>query len=211
MRPDSPTKQDPAQRLVLAAIGEIEKHGLAKLTVRNVASASGMNIAAVNYHFRSKDALVRAALDGTARHMVQDSQDFLDRMPDDPEGVLTELLTYYFEGAVRYPQINKAHMHDSFIDGDYGGAFPTLFAPVMERLRDELRRAVPGLDLREAGRRVAAALSAVLFPALFGELFRPVGALASASDRRAYAEEIARSALAPREAAPRVRKVKRVK
>lgn len=208
-KPGSPGREASPQRLVDAAIAQIEEHGLAQLTVRGVAAAAGMNIAAVNYHFRSKEALVAAALEGSIRHMVQDSNEFLARMPEDPVRVLGDLLGYYMEGALRYPGLSKAHLHDAFAVGDYSGPFPTLFSPVMERLREAVRSAVPGLDDRGASRRVVAALSGVFFPSFFAGLYRSLDALGSAADRAAYARELARQTLAPADPTGRTARPKR--
>jgi AcrR family transcriptional regulator len=186
----------PPQRLIDAAIQEIERHGLAHLTVRAVAAAAGMNVAAVNYYFRSKEALVAAALEGTIRHMVQDTEELIARMPEDPVRVLAELLGYYLEGGLRFRQIGKAHLHDAFVADDYSGSFPRLFSPAMQSLRDAIRDAVPGLDEAEAARRVVAALSAVYFPAFFAGLYRPLAALETAEDRAIYVNELARQTLA---------------
>ena len=62
---------------------------------------------------------------------------------------------------------------------------------------DALRSLVPGLDHRQAERRVVASLSAIFFPALFAGLYRGLGTLTNASERREYAAELARRALAP--------------
>lgn len=187
----------PRERLIEAAIREIERAGLSTLTVRAVAAAAEMNVAAVNYHFRSKQALVEAALESTIAHMLGDTDEILARLSEAPQAVLAELFTYYLEGALRYPRICKAHLHEAFVADDYGGAFPRLFAPTLLRLRDALRALVPGLDLRQAERRVVASLSAVFFPAFFTGLYRGLGTLNNASERREYAAEIARRSLAP--------------
>ncbi|CAN96837.1 MULTISPECIES: TetR/AcrR family transcriptional regulator [Sorangium] len=188
---------DPRQRLVVAAIDQIEKHGIGQLTVRKLAAAAGVNIAAVNYYFRSKEALVAAALEGSIQNMLSDSEDFLARMPGDPLEALSGLLGYYLEGGMRYPNVGRALLHDAFHADDYSGPFPKLFAPVMERLRDLVRAAVPGLEERAAARRVVAALSAVFFPTFFAGLYEGLNALGSPADRLAYARELARQTLAP--------------
>ncbi len=120
-RPDH--ADDPRQRLVVAAIDQIEKHGVGQVTVRKIAAAAGVNIAAVNYYFRSKEALLAAALDGSIRHMLADSEEFLARMPDDPLEALSGLLGYYLEGGLRYPNVGRAHLHDGFRADDYSGPF----------------------------------------------------------------------------------------
>jgi len=189
-------QEGPPQRLIDAAIEQIEEHGLGQLTVRRVAAAAGMNVAAVNYYFRSKSALVAVALEGSIRHMVADSHEFLARMPENPVGILSELLTYYLEGSLRYPRITKANLHDAFVREDYSGPFPRCFAPLIQGLSAAIRASVPGLDERRAGRRAIAALSAVWFPAFFSGLFHSLDALESAEDRARYVEEVARAALA---------------
>jgi AcrR family transcriptional regulator len=189
--------ETPRERLVEAAIQEIERRGLSQLTVRAVAATAAMNVAAVNYHFRSKQALVDAALESTIAHMLGDTDEILSRLNEDPQAVLAELFTYYLEGALRYPRICKAHLHEAFVAEDYGGVFPRAFAPTLLRLRDALRSLVPGLDHRQAERRVVASLSAVFFPAFFAGLYRGLGTLSNASERREYAAEIARRSLAP--------------
>ncbi|WP_437730433.1 TetR/AcrR family transcriptional regulator [Sorangium sp. So ce1335] len=196
---DRPPAQadDPRQRLVVAAIDQIEKHGVGQVTVRKIAAAAGVNIAAVNYYFRSKEALLAAALDGSIRHMLEDTEEFLARMPGAPLEALGGLLGYYLEGSLRYPNVGRAHLHGGFHADDYSGPFPTLFAPVMERLRDRVQAAVPGLEQQAAARRVVAALSAVFFPAFFAGLYRGLNALETPADRLAYVQELARQTLAP--------------
>lgn len=205
-----PLAETPRERLVEAAIQEMERRGLSQLTVRGVAAAAHMNVAAVNYHFRSKQALVEAALESTIAHMLGDTDEILARLSlkeagEEPQAVLAELFTYYLEGALRYPRICKAHLHDAFVTDDYRGAFPRQFAPVLLRLRDALRALVPGLDHRQAERRVVASLSALFFPALFAGLYRGLGTLTNASERREYAAELARRSLEPPSARGSVR------
>jgi AcrR family transcriptional regulator len=194
--------ETPRERLIEATILEIERHGLSQLTVRAVAAAADMNIAAVNYHFRSKQALVTAALESSIVHMLEDTDAILARLPEAPEPeapeeVFTELLGYYLEGCLRFPRISKAHLHDGFVADDYSGTFPQRFAPVLERLRVTLCEALPGLDTELAARRVIAALSGVFFPAFFAPLFQCFAALDTPQARSLYVLQLAHHALAP--------------
>ena len=195
--PTEEAAKDPTTRLLHAALDEIERHGLAHLTVRSVAAAADVNIAAVNYYFRSKDALVAAALKGSIDHVAADTEPLLARMDDEPEEALTELLGYLLEGSLRFPRVSKAHLHEAFVDGEYGGPFPKLFASILLRARASLRKAVPGLGEEAASARLVAAFSAMFFPAFFTGFFAPLRALQTPADRAAYAREAARRALAP--------------
>lgn len=190
-------------KLVEATIQQIEMHGLARLTVRSVAAAAGVNIAAVNYYFRSKDALVAAALEGSARHFATDALVMIGRLEEDPETNLTELLVYVLEGGARYPQIARAQLHDGFLASDFSGSFPIQLAPILASLRDALEGMVKGLSREEASHRVVAAMSGVFFPTVFAGLYRPLGVLGDVVERERYARGLARAALsAPTAKAP---------
>lgn len=197
--PKSP--RDTRGRLIAAAIQEIERVGLAPLTVRGIAAAAGANLAAVSYHFGSKEALVAAALAESLRNTAEDTDAYLARMADEPLEALSDLLAYYLEGARRYPQLARAHVHELFAAEDDRGAFSAWLAPVLARLVAAVRAAVPALDAPAAGRRVIAALSGAYFPGLFGGLFGSLAALDTAADRQSYSRALAREALSDAERA----------
>ncbi|MBW2734481.1 MAG: TetR/AcrR family transcriptional regulator [Deltaproteobacteria bacterium] len=196
---EKPPASSPKGRLIQAAIAEIEARGMAKVTVRGVAAAADANIAAVNYHFGSKERLLDAAREATIQHMLQDTEVYLASFAEDPLGALTNVLAYYLEGAWRYPQMTRAHLYEPFKSDDYTGPFPRLFEAVIQRLQDGLCGAVPDLDPATAARRIVAALSGIFFPACFGGLFTPLNALDSPEKRALYAREVVEHALTPLE------------
>jgi AcrR family transcriptional regulator len=151
----------------------------------------------VNYHFRSKDALVAEALLTAMQSFVEDTDVLLARVAVDPHAGLAALFAFLLEGSLRFPGIVRALLHHAFAEQDYSGPFPRAFTPIAVRLRDQLVEVVPGLDPELAGRRTVAALSASLFPAFFGGLFPHLGPFASDAARRAYFDDLAASALAP--------------
>src|SRR5512138_2837847 len=54
----NPTKE----RILLAAEALFSEHGFSATSHRMITGAAGVNLAAVNYHFRSKEDLIRAVL-----------------------------------------------------------------------------------------------------------------------------------------------------
>ena len=50
------------QKILKATLKILESEGIQKLTVRKIAAEAGVNVAAVNYHFGSKDQVVFEAL-----------------------------------------------------------------------------------------------------------------------------------------------------
>lgn len=179
------------QALIDAAFAEIERVGLANVTVRGLADAAKANIAAVNYHFGSKDQLLAAVMQSSIEHMVGDCEVILAKLTrEQPEAALFELYTYLFEGMRRYPKLSRAHLHAPFTNDDVSGPFPTLFLPVLEKLVGHLRRVRPALSLQTCRRRVVDAISAIMFPVLFDELLAPLHALDSPQARKTWLEEL---------------------
>ena len=50
------------EQIIAVTLQAIQQEGLAALTIRQIADRAGVNVAAVNYHFGSKDALVGEVL-----------------------------------------------------------------------------------------------------------------------------------------------------
>jgi AcrR family transcriptional regulator len=63
---------DPRQRIVLAAIDLLNREGLEAITTRRISEAAGVNVAAVNYYFGTKDNLVKQTLSLTLSHAAED-------------------------------------------------------------------------------------------------------------------------------------------
>ena len=188
-------RSEPHQRLIEATIAQIEDRGLSNVTVRGIAAEADMNVAAVNYYFGSKSALLDAALAGSIEHMMNDSAQLL-AAPGEPVDVMTNLLGYYLEGAIRYPQLTKAHLDGAFRDDDYSGIFPTRMAPMIAELCEWLRRKRPDVDEANVEARVVAALSAALFPAAFSGLFAGQATLRTVDARAEYVRWLAANVVA---------------
>ncbi len=68
------------ERLVLAASGLLATSGESGLTVRAVSQAAGTNLAAVNYHFGSREGLVAEVVARETRHVVDAQLAALDAL-----------------------------------------------------------------------------------------------------------------------------------
>jgi len=77
---------DTRQRLVEGVTTCIRERGLAAASSRAIAAEAGANLAAITYHFGSKEALVAEALLGTIRRALAPALDALRR--DDLEPVV---------------------------------------------------------------------------------------------------------------------------
>ena len=109
------------RKIIEAAIGCIEKHGLDKATIRLIAEEAGMNSAAISYYFRGKDKLIEIAKQ-TALENGFEWNDYAHTDELNAKAQLTEVLFQLSEGALRFPNITKAFFMDAFLKGDYSGS-----------------------------------------------------------------------------------------
>jgi AcrR family transcriptional regulator len=160
-------KLPPRERIVHAAMACLERDGIDGLTVRSIAREAGANVAAVNYYFGSKDALLdemrtRQLATGFLEPLAE--LDMLLAIPDLPRG---EALEQFFAGFIadmsRYPRTVESYLHEGLVRQDYEGpafkAFTTFLDGFMERTRDML---APGAELAQRT-SVAQLWSAILF------------------------------------------------
>jgi len=134
MDQDTPPSASPEERIVLATVSCIERHGLQRLTVREIAKEAGVNSAAINYYFRSKEKLVARAMATTLDHLFADLEEIVADTTMSPRERIAEILDYLIDGATRYPGITKAHFSEALTrDGES--------APFVQRLNALLGQA----------------------------------------------------------------------
>ncbi len=126
------------EKIINAAINCLEKYGVEGSTNRVIAKEAGINSAAINYYFRSKDVLIQKVMERTMDHAF-DWSDF----PDDP-GLTAQqrcynIFNHLIEGGVNFPGITRAHFHDLLAEGNYD-------ALVVKRLNIFTRQLVDDLE-----------------------------------------------------------------
>ena len=105
------------RKILDAAIRCIEKWGVECVTVRRIAAEAGVNVAAVNYHFGSKERLMARVMQDTLQNAfnLQPLHGMSDASP------LERLQTLFFhilKGAQDYPKITRAHAYKLLIERD---------------------------------------------------------------------------------------------
>jgi len=195
-------------RILAAAEDLFAQHGFAGTSLRQVTSRADVNIAAVNYHFGSKENLVNEVFrrrmdDMTALRLAQ-----LQRALADQPGELRPILAAFVEPALAMSQ-----------DRHGGGAFVRVVARAYAEKNDGLRKFLSdhyGHVLREFGKAIATCvpglskeelywrldfLAGALTYAMadFGLIKRPAGTSESGHSQRA-AQELIRFAQAGFEA-----------
>ncbi len=124
-------------KIMEAAIECIEQFGLRGATNRRIAEKAGVNLAAINYYFRSKENLIARVME-TTLHNAFDWED-IQKLPGSTAkerciAVFDELI----EGGCNYPGITRAHFYDLIADGNYDSQIVTKYQGFIKRLSEDL-------------------------------------------------------------------------
>jgi TetR/AcrR family transcriptional regulator, regulator of cefoperazone and chloramphenicol sensitivity len=139
---DTP-EPSPQERIILGTIDAIEAEGIQNLTTRSIAKQAGVNSAAINYYFRSKDNLLDQVLEFTLNNAFGDLDEFL------PEGPLTDtapLKAYYHHmvwGMREYPGICQAHFYEPLVTRSFNSGAINRLNEFLDTIYDKLRPGCP--------------------------------------------------------------------
>ena len=156
-------------RILGAAEELFAQHGFAGTSLRQVTSRADVNIAAVNYHFGSKENLVnevfRRRMDEMSAHRLAALKTALERHP----GELEPILAAFVEPALAIAQ-----------DRHGGAAFVRVVARAYAEKNDSLRKFLSdhyGHVLRDFAKAIAACVPALSKEELYWRLDFLAGAL----------------------------------
>lgn len=179
------------ERIIQAAIECIEQFGVQGTTNRKIAQMAGVNSAAINYYFRSKEKLIQRCMEVT----LENAFDFSD-YESLPGGSAQERCVAIFDdlirGGLQYPGLTRSHFYDVITSGRYDGlAVQKLNEFVAELVQDMRARGVP-LDedlLPLSCMQISASvMMMILAPGLFQEHFGLD--LAQAQTRKQFLERL---------------------
>jgi AcrR family transcriptional regulator len=157
-------------KIIAAAIDCIEKYGIQGATNRKIAEIAGVNNAAINYYFRSKDILIQRCMQVT----LENAFDFKD-FENLPGGSARERCAAIFNdliaGGIGYPGLTRAHFYDLLTAGRYDSLAVEKINEFAKNLVSDLEKR--GMDLDHEQLQTACAqmtytaLMAILAPRLF--------------------------------------------
>jgi len=162
-------------RLLDACITCIERDGIDALTVRAIAREAGVNIAAINYYFRSKEALVEEVLGRTREvgfdALLREFDAMIEAEGGDVPAALRVLVPDFLRDATRYPKVAAAQFHDVLSRQDYEGPTARACRAFVEAFFLRVRSALPQGDETAQRERVAAFWSAIYLNVLMPRLW----------------------------------------
>jgi AcrR family transcriptional regulator len=104
------------QRILEAAIATIEEYGFDNVTVRRIAAKAGVNIAAINYYFRTKEQLLDKVIEVTLDNAFDWSDlAYTESLP--PKEQLLAVMEHLANGAQMYPATTRAQFYDIIMCG----------------------------------------------------------------------------------------------
>jgi AcrR family transcriptional regulator len=159
------------QKILEAAIACVEKIGEGRATVREIAREAGVNVAAINYYFRTKAQLMDRVREITLENAF-DWSDFADSEEKGPRARMACILAHLVAGAQAFPQITRSHFL-ALLDGESErrAHICEFFTQFMNRLYDDMvsRGMAPGDALRD--RLIQAVSASVLGIGLHADLW----------------------------------------
>lgn len=159
------------EKIIQAAIDCIEKYGLEGTTNRKIAEMAGVNGAAINYYFRSKDALVEKCMQITLNNAF-DEGDFARLPKDSACERYYEILNHIIQGGSRYPGLTRAHFHGYLAGGEFDPIVIKKINRYIVLIIKDLKENGVQLDGDELHLAVAYSFGLALFMALMPGLFK---------------------------------------
>ena len=162
------------ERILKAAERIYAASGFHGMSLRDVTVLAGVNLAAVNYHFGSKDKLILALADRRLTPINSERIDRLEKLrhkhgrePIPVHELVSALLDPLFK-ALRQGKNNRAIMvrlvAQMMIDDPrrFAHVHKTFYKAVLDRYHDELQRTIPHLSSHQVNARFFCAFSTVL-------------------------------------------------
>ena len=167
-------KITPELRIINATIDCIEQYGLQGATNRRIAEKADVNVAAINYYFRSKQNLMDQVMNLTLDNAFDWEDLFI--LPDDtPQQWCVEILVDLTKGALNYRGLTRAHFSGMMLDGDYNSLGARRMTAFIQQWAAELQQRgikMPEKDLYQALAQLGYAfISAIMAPKLFEQSF----------------------------------------
>ena len=172
---------DTKERILDVAERLFADFGYKATSLRDITSEAGVNLASVNYHFGSKDALLAALLDRRFAPVNRRRLELLDELEASADGavdlldLVRALLSPPFElhpGGTEDRRIflrlvGRIHSEPD----DVRAVFVTLFEPIISRFTTALQRALPHVDADEVAWRIHFLVGSMAHTMLWSESF----------------------------------------
>lgn len=154
------------KRIIGAALRIIASEGFHKITIRKIASLAGVNVAAVNYHFGSKEQLINEALHNITQQLINTFK-VLRQSDMDVEERLRTFLNAYASVITRYPDVIKNFIMQSITDYGISGEYESFIqAEGYALIKNTIREIKPQDNECMIEMRIMQMMGSMAFPIL---------------------------------------------
>lgn len=164
--------QAPEQRILEATIACIEQDGIDNLTTRKIAEQAGVNVAAINYYFRSKERLVEEVMKMTIRHMQEDLLEIIHQESTPFLQRLENVVIWLIEGGKRFPKMLMAHMYGILVEKRTDTLAMRMFQDIFEQMYRQAVAAYPASPPENVRAALAQVMSAAFYTMLAPDFFQ---------------------------------------
>lgn len=187
------------EQILDVALDCIQREGLASLTTRLIAERAGVNVAAVNYHFGSKEALINEVLIVLTTGLRNAFMRLADR-DTSPRERLHRFLDELSVALQQHPDVYRQALAMGMFSGDAHQQYlGFLRSEGLASLRRTVREATGEADSQKLTLRVIQAIGGLAYPLLVGAfLADATGIRLSDPEVRRRHVEVCLESLAPR-------------
>ena len=183
---------DTKTKILDAAERLFGSNGFESTSLRDITTAAGVNLAAVNYHFQSKDHLIDAVVARRLQPVNARRIQLLDALGPDPS--VRQIWEAFIRPVLELDKIPLAPLigrvmtnPDLFVDR----IFNTHLAPVVKRFHEALSVALPHLPPEEVVWRFHFSIGVMTHLLMWGGMINRIsGGLCSMQDREALLERV---------------------
>ncbi|MDD5015891.1 MAG: TetR/AcrR family transcriptional regulator [Atribacterota bacterium] len=97
------------EKILQTTLQIISTEGVKGITIRKIAKISGVNVAAINYHFKSKENLINETLKLFGKKMETTFTE-LDTLPLSPKEKLKHFLLNFSDSQIKYPGFMRSQI-----------------------------------------------------------------------------------------------------
>ena len=181
------SERDTKTRILDAAERLFASDGFQATSLRDITAGAGVNLAAVNYHFQSKDSLIDAVIARRVEPLNAGRMALLEAAGPNPtlEQIIEAFVAPVFRIEIEElaPLLGRVLSNpDMFVDR----VFNKHLASVSQRFRAELARALPELPATELLWRLHFSVGVMTHTMLWGQIFPKItGGVCTIDDREA--------------------------
>ncbi len=150
------------KKIIEGTINCIEKYGLDSVTIRAIAKESDVTLSSVHYYFDSKEALLEISIQTAISGAFKDLQTIWNENANDVYIAVSRILTYLFDGAVKFPGITKAGLYPLIIQNKEDNFFMSGLNSFLEKISGDIALQL-NMDCKEIKIGLTGIFSSILF------------------------------------------------